>query len=56
MIAKNSAVKIQSLIVNQESQPIKSNPVLENEKDCLLENKKNKLSNMKSYIYDSINT
>ena len=32
---ENSTVKIQNLIVNQESQPIKSNPVLENEKDRL---------------------
>ena len=27
MIAKNSAVKIQNLVVNHESQPVKSNPV-----------------------------
>ena len=27
MITKNSAMKIQSLIMNHESQPIKSNPV-----------------------------
>ena len=49
MIAKNLVVKIQNLVVNHESQPVKPNPVLFQEITILTEQSKEKKSDYEFY-------